>query len=145
MSGGPATSDTDPASAAAVAELQARAGAALVRFGNPVREEDGGLGFEYEGALCSLRAVNLVPGLDVLTLTCVLAWDRPLKPQLHKRVAERNGALQFGSIAVVAHEKLADVILRYTFPAAGLDDQALATMLLLVLSGAGRARHGLLP
>ncbi|WP_372341891.1 CesT family type III secretion system chaperone [Nocardia sp. CC227C] len=126
-------------------ELQARAGACLERYDVPVKVEDGGLGFQYEGALCSLRGVNLAPGLDVLTLTCVLAWDRPLKPQLHKRVAERNAGLQFGSITVIGHDKQADVILRYTFPAAGLDDEALATMLLLVLSGAGRARQGLLP
>nr|WP_067541711.1 CesT family type III secretion system chaperone [Nocardia crassostreae] len=125
--------------------MQARAGACLGRYDVDVRIEDGGLGFEFDGALCSLRAVNLAPGLDVLTLTCVLAWDRPLKPQLHKRVAERNAALQFGSITVVGHDKQADVILRYTFPAAGLDDEALTTMLLLVLSGAGRARQGLLP
>jgi hypothetical protein len=126
-------------------ELQARAGACLSLYDVDVRvDADGSIGFEYEGALCSLRAVTLAPGLDVLTLTCVLAWDRPLKPQLHKRVAERNSAVQFGSITVIGHDKLADVMLRYTFPAAGLDDQALATMLVLVLSGAGRARQGLL-
>jgi len=127
-------------------ELQARAGACLGLYDIDVRvDDDSSLRFDYEGALCSLGAVTLVPGLDVLTLTCVLAWDRPLKPQLHKRVAERNNALQFGSIAVMGRDKLADVVLRYTFPAAGLDDQALATMLLLVLSGAGHARQGLLP
>jgi hypothetical protein len=127
-------------------ELQAQAAACLRKCDVAVREEDGGaLGFEFEGALCSLRGVTLAPGLDVLTLTCVLAWDRPLKPQLHKRVADRNNALQFGSLTIIAHEKLADVLLRYTFPAAGLDDDALATMLLLVLSGAGRARQGLVP
>ncbi|WP_097246106.1 YbjN domain-containing protein [Nocardia amikacinitolerans] len=127
-------------------ELQARAGACLDQYDIDVRvDPEGSLGFEYEGALCSLRAVNLAPGLDVVSMTCVLAWDRPLKPQLHKRVAERNNNLQFGSLTVIGHGKLADVILRYTFPAAGLDDQALTTMLLLVLSGAGRARQGLLP
>ncbi|WP_345499988.1 hypothetical protein [Nocardia callitridis] len=127
-------------------ELQARAGACLSLYDIEVRvEQDGSLGFAYEGVLSSLRAVSLAPGLDVLTLTCVLAWDRPLKPQLHKRVAERNNSLQFGSLTIIAREKLADVILRYTFPAAGLDDQALATMLVLVLSGAGKARQGLLP
>ncbi|WP_067891019.1 hypothetical protein [Nocardia vaccinii] len=128
------------------ADLEARAGACLAHYGSvDVRVEEKALGFEYEGALCSLRAVNLAPGLDVLTLTAVLAWDRPLKAQLHKRVAERNNALQFGSLTVIGHEKLADVILRYTFPAAGLGDEALATMLLLVLSGASRARQGLVP
>lgn len=127
-------------------ELQARAGASLALYDIDVRvDNDGSLRFDYEGVLCSLTAVTLTPGLDVLTLTCVLAWDRPLKPQLHKRVAERNNALQFGSIVVIGRDKLADVILRYTFPGAGLDDQALSTMLLLVLSGAARARQGLLP
>ena len=126
-------------------ELQARAGACLEGFELDVRVEDGGLGFEYGGALCSLRGVNLAPGLDVLTLTCLLVWDRPLKPQLHKRVADRNSARQFGSLTVKVRDKLADVILRYTFPATGLDDQALATMLLLVLAGAGEARQGLVP
>ncbi|MBU3062995.1 hypothetical protein KO481_15865 [Nocardia sp. NEAU-G5] len=133
-------------SEATTEDLEARAGAVLAHFGGvDVRVEEAALGFEYEGALCSLRAVNLAPGLDVLTLTAVLAWDRPLKPQLHKRVADRNNALQFGSLTLISRDKLADVILRYTFPAAGLDDEALATMLLLVLSGAGRARQGLVP
>ncbi|MFJ1460844.1 hypothetical protein [Nocardia sp. N2S4-5] len=130
---------------AAAQELQVRAGACLTGFDIDVRVEDGGLGFEYDGALCSLRGVNLAPGLDVLTLTCLLAWDRPLKAQLHKRVADRNGALQFGSLTVKVRDKLADVMLRYTFPAAGLGDDALSTMLLLVLAGAGEARKGLVP
>ncbi|WP_369635491.1 hypothetical protein [Nocardia sp. JMUB6875] len=116
-----------------------------MRFGVDVHDQEGGLGFEYEGALCSLRGVNLSPGLDVLALMCILAWDRPVKPQLHKRVAERNAGLQFGTLTVVSRDKLADVIMRYTFPAAGLEDEPLATILLLSLSGAGRARQGLLP
>lgn len=132
-------SELDPAM-----ELKASAGAVLSIYDVDVRvDNDGSLRFDYEGALCSLDAVTLAPGLDVLTLTCVLAWDRPLKPALHKRVAERNATLQFGSIVVVSREKLADVVLRYTFPAVGLDDGALGTMLLLVLSGAGKARQGL--
>ncbi|APA96944.1 hypothetical protein [Nocardia seriolae] len=126
-------------------ELQLRAKTLLKRYGVDVREEEGALGFEYEGALCSLRGVNLSPGLDVLALMCILAWDRPIKPQLHKRVAERNAALQFGTLTVISREKQADVILRYTFPAAGLEDEPLATILLLTLSGASRARQGLLP
>lgn len=138
--------DADSGALAPDIELKARAGAGLGLYDIDVRvDNDGSLRFDYEGVLCSASAFTLTPGLDVLSLTCVLAWDRPLKPQLHKRVAERNAALQFGSIAVIAHDKLADVILRYTFPAAGLDDQALTTMLLLVLGGAGEARKGLLP
>jgi len=37
-------------------------------------------------------------------------------------------------------ERSADVTLRYAFPAAGLAQEPLATLLLLVVSGASRAR-----
>ncbi|MFT7025649.1 MAG: hypothetical protein ACJA07_004778, partial [Rhodococcus sp. (in: high G+C Gram-positive bacteria)] len=39
----------------------------------------------------------------------------------------------------------ADVLLRYIFPASGLDDEALMTMLVLVLGGVEKARENLLP
>nr|WP_280762207.1 hypothetical protein [Prescottella agglutinans] len=124
--------------------MQIRTRAALEGFVAVDADDDGSLRFEYGGALCSLRAVTLADGLDVLSLTGVLAWDRTLKPALHKRVAERNAQAQFGTISVIAHDKLADVVLRYTFPATGLADAPLATMLLLVLSGVEEARKGLL-
>ncbi|MFM1728534.1 hypothetical protein ABI214_23965 [Prescottella soli] len=123
--------------------MQVRTRAALEGFAAVDADDDGSLRFEYGGALCSLRAVTLADGLDVLSLTGVLAWDRTLKPALHKRVAERNAQAQFGTISVIAHGKLADVVLRYTFPATGLADAPLATMLLLVLSGVEEARKGL--
>ncbi|WP_430333132.1 hypothetical protein [Rhodococcus sp. ACT016] len=133
------SAETDAAEA-----LQARARAALAGFVAVEADDDGSLRFEYGGALCSLRAVTLANGLDVLSLTGVLAWDRTVKPALHKRVAERNAQAQFGTINVITRGKLADVVLRYTFPATGLADAPLATMLLLVLSGAEEARKGLL-
>ena len=37
------------------------------------------------------------------------------------------------------------MVLRYTFPAAGLDDGALTTMLALVLAGVESSRQGLVP
>lgn len=124
--------------------LQARVREALGGFVTVDADDDGSLRFEYGGALCSLRAVTLADGLDVLSLTGVLAWDRTAKPALHKRAAERNAQLQFGSINVITRGKFADVVLRYTFPATGLADAPLTTMLLLVLSGAEEARKGLL-
>jgi hypothetical protein len=125
-------------------ELQDRAAAVLGRFVDVRRNDDNSLAFEYGGALCSLGAVGLSPGLDVLSITAVLAWDRPHRAQLAERVAERNSALQFGTIILIDHEELSDVLLRYVFPGAGLDDDALATMLLLVLAGADDSRQGLL-
>lgn len=128
----------------AAEELQDRAATALARFVDVQRNEDESLAFEYGGALCSLRAVELSPGLDVLSITAVLAWDRPHRAQLLERVAGRNAALQFGTIILVDHEGLVDVVLRYVFPGGGLDDDALTTMLLLVLAGADDSRRGLL-
>lgn len=129
----------------AATTLQERSRIALAGFVNVAETEDGSLGFEYAGALCSLRAVTLAPGLDVLALTAVLAWDRPLSATLHRRVGEKNASLQFGLVTVIPRGSLADVILRYTFPATGLADEALTTMLLLVLSGVDDSRQGLIP
>jgi hypothetical protein len=128
-----------------VAALQDRARLALVNFADVTVSEDGSLGFGYAGALCSLRALALSPGLEVLSLTAVLAWDRPIKPALHKKVAERNAESQFGSIAITSTGKLGDIVMRYAFPATGLDDEPLMTMLVLVLSGVEKAREGLRP
>lgn len=125
--------------------LQTRVQLALSQFATVTVGEEGSLGFDYAGALCSLRAVQLSPELEVLSLTAVLAWDRPLKAALHKKVADRNADSQFGAISVNTHDKLADVLLRYTFPANGLDDEAMLTMLILVLAGVEKAREGLLP
>jgi len=124
-------------------ELQARAGSLLAPLVDIQVKGDGSLSFEYAGALCSLRAINLSDGLDVLSLLCVLAWDRPANPRLRERIAECNDVLQFGAITVIGHEQKADALLRYTFPAAGLSDEALATMLFLVLSGADDSRKRL--
>lgn len=125
-------------------ELQARAGALLSPFVDVTVKEDGSLGFEYGGALCSLRGMNLSDDLDVLSLICLLAWDRPLNSLLHKRINDRNDVLQFGTIKMMGHGDKVDVLLRFTFPAAGLTDEALTTMLLLILSGADTSRQGLL-
>ncbi|WP_072802425.1 hypothetical protein [Rhodococcoides yunnanense] len=125
--------------------LQSRAEIALAQFATVNVGEEGSLGFDYAGALCSLRSVELAPGLEVLSLTAVLAWDRPVKASLHKKVADRNAESQFGAISVTMHGKMADVLLRYTFPASGLGDEPLMTMLVLVLAGVEKAREGLLP
>ncbi|KQU02535.1 hypothetical protein HQ325_18160 [Rhodococcus sp. BP-349] len=128
-----------------VRALQDRARLALGQFADVSVGDDGSLGFSYAGALCSLRAVALSPGLEVLSLTAVLAWDRPSSGTLRGKVAVRNSESQFGSISLTTHGSQADVVMRYTFPASGLDDEPLMTMLVLVLSGVEKARVGLVP
>ena len=45
-----------------------------------------------------------------------------------------NGSSSKGATRRVAAKKTADVLLRYNFPAAGLSDDALRTLILLVLA-----------
>ena len=102
---------------------------------------DGSLGFDYGAVPFALQVVTLTEGLDVVSLTGMLAWDLPLGDEVRARVASAAEALQFGSIHLIDRESLADVIVRYSFPAGGLDDTPLTTMLLLVLDGIAEARE----
>jgi hypothetical protein len=125
--------------------LRDRIAAALtpfVQLRTPVAEDngDGSFGFDYGAVPFALQVVTLTEGLDVVSLTGVLAWDLPLGDEVRNRVATAAEALQFGSIHVIERESVADVIVRYSFPATGLEDSPLTTMLLLVLDGVAEAR-----
>ncbi|OHV04005.1 hypothetical protein [Mycobacterium talmoniae] len=110
----------------------------------PVSEEaDGALTVNYGGTLASLRVVTIAEGLDLVSLTQVLAWDLPLSKKIRDRVAERARTTQLGTVTLVEKTsataakrnsgKTADVLLRYNFPGSGLVDDALRTLVLLVL------------
>lgn len=101
---------------------------------------DGSLGFDYGAVPFALQVVTLTDGLDVISVTGILAWDLPLDDATRGRLGAAADALQFGSVHVVERSRDADVVLRYSFPATGLEDAALTTMLLLVLDGAAEAR-----
>jgi hypothetical protein len=89
----------------------------------------------------------------------VLAWDLPLTKKLSDQVAKEAREVNFGSVSTV--EKIAeksargnsgkggaktiDVMLRYNFPGAGLTDDALRTLILLVLDTGSRIRSLLVP
>ncbi|PXW32448.1 UNVERIFIED_CONTAM: hypothetical protein DES50_103234 [Williamsia faeni] len=91
----------------------------------------------FQGTVVSMRALALAPGLDVLSLTQVLAWDLPVTDQLREDVTAAADASNFGTVKLAVHEVTADVLLHYTFPAGTLSDDALRTMLMMVLgSGA---------
>ena len=97
------------------------------------RGEDDSLTVYHQGTVVSMRALALAPGLDVLSLTQVLAWDLPVTEQLRTDVEAASGASNFGTVKLAVHEVTADVLLHYTFPAGTLSDDALRTMLLMVL------------
>lgn len=124
----------------------------------PVEEEpDGGLTVHHDGTFASLRVVNIVADLDLISLTQIVAWDLPLTKKLSDLVGRHGRETNFGSVTLVekvsdkavrrnsgkSAAKTADVMLRYNFPGAGLSDDALRTLILLVLDTGAQIRRDL--
>ncbi len=129
--------------AADTAELLTSARQALERFLDVRVDDDGTLTFSHADVPCVVQAMRLAEGLSVLSLTCVVAWDLPDEPALAADVAERAGQGLFGTLGIVHTERGMDLTLRYAFPAQGLDDAALGTLLMLVVSTASQVRSEL--
>ncbi|OMC19471.1 hypothetical protein [Mycobacterium colombiense] len=122
----------------------------------PLEEEaDGAVTVRHDGTIASLRVVNIAEGLDLVSLTQILAWDLPLTKKISEQVAKQARDSNFGSVSLIEKvnekavqrnsgkgaSKTADVMLRYNFPGGGLTDDALRTLILLVLdTGAGIRR-----
>lgn len=126
------------------AELLANAKAALERYIEVHVDDDGALTFRHADVPCAVQSVRLAEGLTVLSLTCVVAWDLPDEPSLAAAAAERAGQGLFGTLGVVHTETGLDVTLRYAFPADGLEETPLGTLLMLVVSTASQLRSDLL-
>lgn len=120
----------------------------------PVAEEsDGALTVRHDGTIASLRVVTVTEDLDLVSLTQILAWDLLLTKKVRDNVAEQAHRTLLGSVALV--EKVgeptakrnstttADVMLRYNFPGGGLSDEALRTLILMVLDKGAEIRHAL--
>lgn len=120
----------------------------------PVDEEDdGALTVRHGGTLASLRVVTIVEDLDLVSLTQLLAWDLLLTKKVRDQVTEQADNTLLGSVALVekvrdptakrGSGKTADVMLRYNFPGSGLTDEALRTLILMVLDKGAEIRHAL--
>jgi hypothetical protein len=116
----------------------------LERFQDVTVDDDGSLTFQHSEVPCAVQAVELVEGLAMLSLTCVVAWDVPDDGELAERIATRAGQGLFGTLGLVRTEHGADLMLRYAFPAAGLGSVPLGTLLMLVVSTASQVRAELL-
>lgn len=98
-------------------------------------EPDGALTVHHGGTLASLRVVPIAADLELVSLTQILGWDLPLTNQLRTRAAEQAARSQLGTVTLVEKDdESADVMLRYNFPGSGLADDALRTLVLLVLT-----------
>jgi hypothetical protein len=121
------------------------------------QEPDGGLTVHHDGTFASLQVVNIVEDLDLVSLTQVVAWDLPLTKKISDQVAAYARDSNFGAVSLVEKvadkaaqqnsgkgaARTADVMLRYNFPGAGLTDDALRTLVLLVLDSGARMRESL--
>lgn len=105
-------------------------------------DADGALTVHHDGTVASLRTVTIADDLEMISLTQVLAWDLPCNADLRRSVAAQANTTMLGTVTLVETPgKRADVMLRYNFPAAGLSESALRTLVLMVLdTGAGVRR-----
>jgi hypothetical protein len=124
-------------------EMLAVARKALERFHDVTADEDGSLSFVHGGVVCALQGLELEEGLPVLNLTCVVAWDLPAESDVPTQVALGVGEGLFGTPRVIRGKAGWDVTWRYAFPAAGLDEKAMGTLLMLVVSNASSLRAAL--
>jgi hypothetical protein len=138
------------------AELQQRLVLALTDSVALTEEPDGALTVGYDGTLASARVVTIVEDLELVSLTQIVAWDLPLTKRLRDRVTEHTRNTQLGTVVLVEKPagagataakrnsgKTGDVMLRYNFPGAGLTDDALRTLVLLVLDTGAEIRRAL--
>lgn len=107
-------------------------------------EDDGALTVTYDGTVASLRTVQVAEGLEIISLTQVVAWNLACTKELREQVAARTDSTTFGTVTLTERSaELADVMLRYNFPAGGLDERALQTMVLMVLDAGAEIRRAL--
>jgi hypothetical protein len=115
------------------------------------REDDGAVTVHHDETFASLRVVTIAEGLDMVSLTQILAWDLPMDSKIRNKIARHARDTLLGTVSLVEKsagakrnsKKAGDVLLRYNFPAAGLTDDALRTLILLVLGTGSDIRRDL--
>ncbi len=134
-------------------ELSARLTAVLAEILPVQQEDDGALTVQHDETFASLRVVTIAEDLDLVSLTQVLAWDLPLNAKVRAEVSKHAQDTLLGTVSMVekigakgggAAKKTGDVLLRYNFPAAGLTDDALRTLVLMVLATGADVRRALI-
>lgn len=140
-----------------MASLPDRLAAVLEDVVDVQREEDGAITVHHDGTFASLRVVAIAENLELVSLTQILAWDLPLGASLRAAVADHAHRTLLGTVSLAAKsghaqvaagakrnsKKTADVLLRYNFPAAGLTEDALRTLIVMVLAAGADIRRAL--
>jgi hypothetical protein len=113
---------------------------ALENFHDVTVDDDGALTFAHGGVVCAVQGLDLDEDLPVLNITCVVAWDLPPDRDIPTQVALGSSEGLFGTPRVIRNEEGWDVTLRYAFPATGLAEKAMGTLLMLVVGSASSLR-----
>lgn len=123
--------------------LLRRLSAVLAPVAEVIEEYDDALTVRHDETVASFRVVALTDELELISLTQILAWDLPMSEKTRQQVSEHTAATLLGTVALVGDPagKKADAMLRYTFPAAGLSDDALRTLVLVVLAAGADVRR----
>ena len=104
-------------------------------------ESDGALTVHHDGTIASLRVVSITDDLDLISLTQIVAWDLAVSKKIRDTVAEQAQSTLLGSVTLAEKTgKSTDVIVRYNFPGNGLSDEALRTLILMVLDKGAEMR-----
>jgi hypothetical protein len=132
-------------------ELQERLVVVLNEILPTQQEPDGAVTVHYDETFSSLRVVTIAEGLDMVSLTQILVWDLPLDSKIRAKIAKHAADTLLGTVSLVekiaakgGSKKSADVLLRYNFPAGSLADDALRTLILMVLATGADVRRALL-
>ena len=123
--------------------LLQRLSTVLAPVAEVIEEYDDALTVRHDDTVASFRVVALTDELELISLTQILAWDLPLSEKTRRKVSEQTAATLLGTVALVADPagRRADAMLRYSFPAAGLSDDALRTLVLVVLAAGADVRR----
>ncbi|RDH79903.1 hypothetical protein DVS77_02495 [Mycolicibacterium moriokaense] len=110
-------------------------------------EDDGALTVHHDHTFASLRVVAIAEDLEMVALTQILAWDLVLNNEIRDKVARLAHDTVIGTVSLAEHVAggdVADVTLRYNFPAAGLTEEALQSLIMMVLVAGADVRRALL-
>ncbi|MCF3937971.1 hypothetical protein [Gordonia tangerina] len=121
-----------------------RVAALVAEFGEVVTVDADSVVVQVGSTRASIRALELAAGLEVLTVTQLVALDLPNTDALRDDVEDCDAQLSFGALRRSDPEGVTtDVLQYYTFPAGSLDDMPLLTVLHMVLSAGADAAQQL--
>jgi hypothetical protein len=131
--------------------LQERLAVVLSEILPTQEESDGAVTVHHEETFASLRVVTIGEGLDMVSLNQIIGWDLPVDSKLRTKVTKAASDTVLGTVLLVEKsadakrgtKKSGDVLLRYNFPASGLTDDALRTLILMVLATGADVRRAL--